>query len=75
MQELDSVVNGAANEENGSAAERAYRFTATLTVSQKEALQELASKYKVSVAWLIRQAIDRFIEEAAGGPKLPFDVR
>ena len=75
MQELDSVINGTASEDNTGSTERAYRITATLTASQKEALQELASRYKVSVAWLIRQAIDRFIEEAAGGPKLPFEVR
>ena len=75
MHELDSVVGAAANGENGNASDRACRITATLTVSQKESLQELASKYKVSVAWLIRQAIDRLIEEAAGGPKLPFEVR
>jgi len=74
MHELDSVVGAAANEENGNATERACRITATLTVSQKESLQEFASKYKVSVAWMIRQAIDRFIEEERG-PKLPFDVR
>jgi hypothetical protein len=59
----------------GSAIGRPCRITATLTAAQKEALQELASKYKVSVAWLIRQAIDRFIEKAAGAPKLPFGMR
>jgi len=66
---------GSPTGENPSTVERSKRMTATLTVSQKAALQELASKYQVSVAWLIRQAIDRFIEEATGGPKLPFDVR
>ncbi len=75
MQDLDSLINRGDDGENGGGADRAHRFTATLTSSQKEALQGLASKYKVSVAWLIRQAIDRFIEEAAGGPRLPFDVR
>jgi hypothetical protein len=74
MQERDSAMS-AVGEANGGAAERPSRITATLTVSQREVLQELATKYKVSVAWLIRQAIDRFIEEASGGPKLPFDVR
>ncbi len=59
-------------EEN--AIERPYRMTATLTAPQKVVLQELASKYRVSVAWLIRQAIDRFLEEVSGG-KLPFEMR
>ena len=74
MQDLGSAL-GSPTGENGSTVDRSKRMTATLTVSQKAALQDLASKYKVSVAWLIRQAIDRFIEEATGGPKLPFDVR
>lgn len=72
MQEYQSALRSVGEE---SVVERPYRMTATLTVAQKEALQELASKYKVSVAWLIRQAVDRFIEEATGGPKLPFQTR
>lgn len=72
MHERRSVIASAV-EENGPG--RPYRMTTTLTTSQKAALHELAAKHKVSVAWLIREAIDRFIEEAGGGPKLPFDVR
>lgn len=66
MQDLGSVLDPTDGGQNGGFSERAYRITATLSASQKDALQELASKYKVSVAWLIRQAIDRFIREAAG---------
>ncbi|MCX7591017.1 MAG: ribbon-helix-helix domain-containing protein [Kiritimatiellae bacterium] len=72
MQEFRSVLRSVGEE---SVVARPYRMTATLTVAQKEALQELASKYKVSVAWLVREAVDRFIEEANGGPKLPFETR
>lgn len=72
MQELESRLSSPILD---SGAERPSRMTATLTTSQKAALQDLATKYKVSVAWLIRQAVDRFIEEANGGPKLPFDLR
>ena len=72
MQDFQSVLSSAGEK---SPIDRPYRVTATLTTAQRDALQELASKYKVSVAWLIRQAIDRFIEEAAGGPRLPFEMR
>lgn len=48
------------------------RITATLTQDQHEALVNLAEKNKVSIAWLVRQAIDRMIDEAEGGPRLPF---
>jgi len=72
MQKFQSDSSSAGEE---SPIDRSYRITATLTTAQRDALQELASKYKVSVAWLIRRALDRFIEEATGGPKLPFEMR
>jgi hypothetical protein len=28
----------------------------------------------VKVAWLVRRAVERFLEEAAGGPLLPLDL-
>ncbi len=73
MQDFQSALSPGAGG-NDNPLDRPYRMTATLTAAQKESLQELATKYKVSVAWLIRQAIDRFIEEASGGPRLPFHI-
>jgi len=49
------------------------RVTATLPSEHYQALVALAEKSKVSVAWLIRQAVDMLLEEADGGPRLPFE--
>jgi hypothetical protein len=55
-------------------AEGAVRVTATISKAQQQALEQLARQHDVSVAWLIRRAIDRLIEEAEGGPRLPLDL-
>ena len=49
----------------------AERVTTTLTKRQKAELDLLAKKQGVAVAWLIRRAVERYLEEAAGGPMLP----
>lgn len=49
------------------------RISATLSTNQHETLVELAGRMKVSVAWLIREAVDKLIEEMDGGLRLPFD--
>lgn len=49
------------------------RITATLSTEQYEALVDLAGKKKVSVAWMIREAVDKLVEDMAGGRRLPFD--
>lgn len=49
------------------------RITATLSSEQYEALVDLAAKKKVSVAWMIREAVDKLIEDMGGGRRLPFD--
>ncbi|MDX8541475.1 ribbon-helix-helix domain-containing protein [Mesorhizobium abyssinicae] len=48
------------------------RVTASLSRSQEHALKELANKHKVSVAWLIRYAVDQLIEQGREA-QLPFD--
>lgn len=50
------------------------RITATLTKAQARALRAFAEKHKVSVAWLIRHAVDRFVSEA-DSVQLPLDLR
>jgi hypothetical protein len=55
-------------------AEGGVRVTATISKAQQQALEQLARRHDVSVAWLIRRAIDRLIEEAEGGPRLPLDL-
>ncbi|MGR9556479.1 ribbon-helix-helix domain-containing protein (plasmid) [Rhizobium leguminosarum] len=51
----------------------AERVTTTLTRMQKAELDRLAKAQGVKVAWLVRRAVERFLEESAGGPMLPLD--
>ena len=48
------------------------RITATLSAEQYEALVDLAGKKKVSAAWMIREAVDKLVEDMDGGRQLPF---
>ena len=45
------------------AEDGAVRVTASLSRAQDHALKDLAAKHKVSVAWLVRYAIDQLIEQ------------
>lgn len=40
------------------------RVTASLSRSQEQALKDLAARHKVSMAWLIRHAVDQLIEQS-----------
>jgi hypothetical protein len=51
------------------------RTTATLTAEQAQILKEMAERQKVSVAWLIRHAVERLIEDESKGLQLPLDLR
>jgi Ribbon-helix-helix protein, copG family len=55
--------------------EKKPRTTATLTAEQGRILRAMAERQKVSVAWLIRHAVDRLIEEESKGLQLPLDMR
>ncbi len=44
------------------------RVTVTLPLRQLDALQTIASREDVSVAWLVRKAVDRLLRE---GPDMP----
>lgn len=52
----------------------AERVTTTLTRRQKAELERLAKTQGVKVAWLIRRAVERYLDDAAGGPMLPLDL-
>lgn len=54
------------------ADEGVVRVTASLSRSQEQALKELAAKHKVSVAWLIRYAVDQFLEQGREA-QIPLD--
>jgi hypothetical protein len=50
------------------------RTTATLTPEQGRVLRAMAEQHKVSVAWLIRHAVDRLIDDEREGLQLPLDI-
>jgi hypothetical protein len=51
------------------------RVTTTLTKRHKAELDRLAKAQGVKVAWLIRRAVERYLDDAAGGPMLPLEFR
>jgi predicted DNA-binding protein len=55
----------------GKDGQDAERVTTTLTKRQKAELDRLAKAQGVAVAWLIRRAVERYLEDSAGGPMLP----
>lgn len=50
------------------------RTTATLTPEQGRVLRAMAEQHKVSVAWLIRHAVDRLINDERKGIQLSLDI-
>jgi hypothetical protein len=57
----------------GKDGKDAERVTTTLSRLQKLELDRLAKAEGVKVAWLVRRAVERFLEQASGGPMLPWD--
>jgi hypothetical protein len=58
----------------GADGRDAERVTTTLSRAQKAELDRIADKEGVKVAWLVRRAVERFLDEANGGPFLPLDL-
>ncbi len=54
------------------AEEGVVRVTASLSRAQEQALKDLAAKHKVSVAWLVRYAVDQLVEQGREA-QLPLD--
>lgn len=59
----------------GKDGKDAERVTTTLSRDQKLQLDRLAEREGVKVAWLVRRAVERFLDEANGGPQLPFEFK
>jgi len=57
----------------GKDGKDSVRVTTTLTRAQHGAIEHIASQNHVKVAWVVRQAVERLIEQAEGGPLLPLD--
>jgi predicted DNA-binding ribbon-helix-helix protein len=49
----------------------AHRVSVTLSKSQHDELARMARKQGMTVAWLVRRAAERLIEQENGGPMLP----
>ena len=49
------------------------RVTASLTKEQDQALRTLAARHQVSVAWLVRYAVSRLVDQAES-LQLPLDL-
>lgn len=52
----------------------AERVTTTLTKRQKAELERLAKAQGVKVAWLIRRAVQLYLDETMGGLTLPLEL-
>jgi hypothetical protein len=58
----------------GKDGKDAERVTTTLSRSQKSQLEQIAEREGVKVAWLVRRAVERFLDDANGGPLLPLEL-
>jgi hypothetical protein len=59
----------------GKSGQNAVRLTTTLTNQQKQELDRMAAENGVKVAWLIRRAVERMLEQAKGAPLLPLEFK
>lgn len=58
----------------GKDGKDARRVTTTLSRAQKRELEGLALREGVKVAWLIRRAVDVYLNSERGGPLLPLTL-
>lgn len=71
---MPRIAAGAVEAILGKDGRDAERVTTTLTRKQKVELDRLAKVQGVKVAWLVRRSVEKYLEEAAGGPMLPLDL-
>jgi len=57
----------------GKSGRGAVRLTTTLTLDQKHELDRMAAENGVTVAWPIRRAVERILDQAKGAPLLPLE--
>lgn len=57
----------------GNDGRDAVRVTTTLSRQQHAELERIARRNGVKVAWLVRRAVERLIEQSGSDPMLPFD--
>lgn len=63
-----------AEDDVGKDGEDAHRVSVTLSRAQHAELARIAKKHGMTVAWLVRRAAERLIEQENGGPMLPLEI-
>ncbi len=58
----------------GKDGKDALRVTTTLPRALKIELDNLADKEGVKTAWIVRRAVEQYLESARGGPLLPLGL-
>ena len=58
----------------GKDGQDAHRVSVTFSRGQHSELARIAKKHGMTVAWLVRRAAERLIEQENGGPMLPLDL-
>ena len=53
----------------------AARVTTSLSLAQKNDLERIAKKRGVKLAWLVRHAVECFLEQEQGGLMLPLAIK
>ncbi|MFC7477945.1 ribbon-helix-helix domain-containing protein [Dankookia sp. GCM10030260] len=57
----------------GKDGKDAHRVSVTLSREQHAELERIARKHGMKVAWVVRRAAERLIEQENGGPLLPLN--
>jgi predicted DNA-binding ribbon-helix-helix protein len=58
----------------GKDGQDAHRVSVTFSRAQHAELARIAGKHGMTVAWLVRRAAERLIEQENGGPMLPLEL-
>ena len=58
----------------GKDGQDAHRVSVTFSRAQHSELERIARKHGMKVAWVVRRAAERLIEQENGGPMLPLDL-
>lgn len=58
----------------GKDGKDALRVTTTLPRALKVELDNLADRQGVKTAWIVRRAVEQYLDDARGGPLLPLEL-
>ena len=57
-----------------ASSEDGTRVTVTISAEQDRQLRALAAEHKVSMAWLVRRAVDRLLDQNSDDVQLALDL-